>query len=151
MNKVTVSAAIQVNESPTVVWDYTQDWRRRTEWDRSVVSAQYLSEVSPVAIQVQGAGGLKFKVNYKTIDRPRLTTLAMTETNSIWLKGGGGSWKYEDKEGKTLWTQHNTLILRDDLLGRVFRPLFAIILAITTRHIMRTAKANIENRRQISL
>lgn len=144
MNKVTVSESIQVEANPTIVWDYTQDWRRRADWDRSIISAQYLSEAPPMAVNVRGKGGLNFKVNYKTSERPRLTTLAMTDMNSFWLKGGGGSWKYDEKEGKTFWTQHNTLIIRDDFLGRLFRPLFAIVLAFTTRQMMKRAKALIE-------
>jgi hypothetical protein len=70
----------------------------------------------------------------------------MSDLNSFWVRGGGGSWKYQENDGKTLWTQHNTLVLRDDLLGRIFRPLFAFVLVMTTRQLMARAKANIESR-----
>ncbi len=146
MNKVTVSESIQVEANPETVWDYTQDWRRRSEWDRSIVSASYISESAPATVQVGGAGGLLFKVSYRTADRPRLTTLAMTDMKSFWLKGGGGSWKYEEKNGKTFWTQHNTLVIRDDFLGKIFRPLFAFVLASTTKKMMGRAKAILEMR-----
>jgi hypothetical protein len=146
MNKVTVSEFIQIDAGPDVVWDYTQDWRRRREWDRSVIEAEYLSEKPPVTVQVKGAGGLDFKVIYKITERPRLTTLAMTDLNSFWLRGGGGSWKYEPIQNQTIWTQHNTLVLRDDFLGWFFRPVFAFVLAITTRQLMKRAKFNLERR-----
>ena len=145
MNKVTVSRAIQIDALPDAVWDYTQNWRRRHEWDRSIVNATYLSEAPPVTVQVERAGGLKFKVSYKTTQRPHSTSLAMSDLNSFWVRGGGGSWKYQENDGKTLWTQHNTLVLRDDLLGRIFRPLFAFVLVMTTRQLMARAKANIES------
>lgn len=98
----------------------------------------------PVIVQVEGAGGLRFKVSYTTMRRPHLTALAMSDLNSFWLRGGGGSWKYEENGGKTLWTQHNTLVLRDGVLGWIARPLFALVLAITTRQLMARAKTNIE-------
>jgi hypothetical protein len=146
VNKVTVSRSIQIDAPPDAVWDYTQNWRRRHEWDHSVVNARYLSEKPPVTVQVEGKGGLKFKVSYKTMRRPHLTSLVMSDVDSFWVRGGGGSWKYEDNDGKALWTQHNTVVLRDDLLGRIVRPLFALILAVTTRRQMTRAKGKIENR-----
>ncbi len=144
MNKVTVMRSIQIDAPSDAVWDYTQDWRRRHEWDRSVVKATYLSEASPVVVQVQGTGGLRFKVSYRMRQRPHMTSLVMTDLDSFWVTGGGGSWKYEEDDGKTLWTQHNTLILRGDLLGQIFRPLFAFVLARTTRQMMARAKTKIE-------
>ena len=144
MAKVTVSSSIQIDAPPDVVWDYTQNWRQRHEWDGSVAKATYLSEMPPVVVQVEGVGGLRFRVSYKTMQRPHLTSLVMSDLNSFWIKGGGGSWKYEENDRKTLWTQHNTLVLRDDLLGRIFRPLFAFVLARATRQMMARAKARIE-------
>lgn len=145
MNKVTVSRSIQIDAPSNAVWDYTQNWRRRHEWDYSIMNATYVSEVPPVTVQVEGAGGLRFKVIYKTTRRPHLTTLALSDLNSFWLRGGGGFWKYQENAGKTLWTQHNTIVLRDDLLGWIFRPLFVFVLATTTRQLMARAKANIES------
>jgi hypothetical protein len=145
MNKVVVTNSLLINADPERVWDYSQNWRKRHEWDGSVVGAKYLSETSPIEVQVKGAGGIEFKVTYKLSNRPKLTTLVMSDLHSFWIKGGGGSWKYELAEGKTLWTQHNALILRDGILGRMFRPIFFFILSMTTRRSMRRAKAEIEN------
>lgn len=144
MNKVTASRSIEIDASPNAVWDYTQDWERRHEWDRSVRKATYLSEAPPAVVQVEGRGGLRFKASYKMMQRPHLTSLVMSGLNSFWVKGGGGSWKYEENDGRALWTQHNTLVLRDDPLGWLVRPLFAFILARATRQMMARAKARIE-------
>jgi hypothetical protein len=100
MNKVTVSRSIRIDAARDTVWDYTQNWRCRHEWDRSIVRATYLSEMPPVTIRVEGAGGLKFKASYKTMRRPHLTTLAMSDLNSFWLRGGGGSWEVRGNRGK---------------------------------------------------
>jgi hypothetical protein len=146
MNKVTVSRSIQIDAPSGAVWDYTQDWRRRHKWDRSVAAATYLSEAPPVVVQVEGTSGLRFKASYKTMKRPHLTSLVLSDLNSFWVKSGGGSWKYEESAGGTLWTQHNTLGLRDDPLGWLVRPLFALILARATSQMMARAKAMIERR-----
>ena len=144
MNKVTAVNSIVIDVHREAVWNFTQDWRKRTRWDRSVLAAEYISE-SPVTVHVTGAGGLRFKVTYKTSDPPRLTTLVMSELNSFWIKGGGGSWKYEELNGSTRWTQHNTLILRGGFFGMLFRPLFAWTLTRMTRRMMARAKVILEN------
>lgn len=144
MNKITVNRSVLIQSQPEKVWDFTQDWNRRGEWDSSIIASKYLKESAPAVVQVRAKGGLSFLVTYKMSDRPRLTTLAMTEMNSFWFKGGGGSWKYENQNGSTLWTQHNTLVLREGFLGKLFAPLFSFVLRWTTLQIMKRAKAILE-------
>ena len=146
MNKVTASHSILVNRPAEEVWDFTQNWNRRAEWDGSVSSAEYVSTIHPIKVKVQGKGGITFDVTYKVSERPQLTTLAMSNLNSFWIKGGGGSWKYENVNGQTRWTQHNTLVLRDDILGKLIGFLFAFGLRFTTKQMMKRAKDLIENR-----
>jgi hypothetical protein len=143
MNKITVSKNIIIRANPEKVWDDTQDWSRRAIWDPSVLSACVKSE-NPRCIQVNGRGGLKFEVQYKLADRPKMTTVAMLNMNSAWIKGGGGSWKYEAVTDGTLWTQHNTLVLRDDFWGKCFKPIFRFILERTTDRSMKVAKSLLE-------
>lgn len=144
MNKAMCSCAVLVDRAPEDVWDYTQNWNNRSEWDFTVKAAKYLSTSQPISIDV--TGHLKFKVTYKMSDRPRLTTLVMSDIDSFFIKGGGGSWKYEAQNGSTLWTQHNILILRDDFIGLIFRPLFELFLKMTTKRIMRRARLKLESK-----
>lgn len=143
--KITVDHHIVVAKSPEAVWDYTQDWTRRTEWDRSVVKVEILSE-SPRIIRVQSRGGGSFDVTYKQADRAKKTSLAMTSFTSFWFRGGGGSWKYEATETGTTWSQRNTLILRDGWLGSLFAPFFRWILRRATMDGMSRARAILERR-----
>jgi hypothetical protein len=115
MIKATAHHTVFVSCSPEEVWDYTQNWERRTEWDRSVLSAEYLSHANPISVQVRGSGGVTFQVQYKVSERPRLTTLVMSDVRSPWIRGGGGSWKYEAEMGGTRWTQNNTIVLRGEM------------------------------------
>ena len=145
MNKVTAVHSIVIQAPPEAVWDYTQNWRNRPQWDWTIVGAEYLSEAQPTVLQARGLGGMHFKVNYKVSDRPRLTTLVMTEIHHWMVRGGGGSWKYEAVPGGTRWTQHNTLVLRDGWLGGMLRPGTALMLGFVTRSIMGRAKRRVES------
>src|SRR5207253_1415524 len=44
VNKVTASHSIFIAASPEAVWEYTQDWSRRHEWDPTVSGARISSE-----------------------------------------------------------------------------------------------------------
>jgi uncharacterized protein YndB with AHSA1/START domain len=107
---VTVKESILIAAPPEKVWDYTQDWSRRTEWDPAILAAEMLPGEERV-VRVKGGGGASFTVRYKLNDRPRRTSLAMTDSTSRMITGGGGSWAYEASEGGTLFTQQNTLTL----------------------------------------
>jgi len=142
MRKVTASHSLRVRARPEQVWDFTQNWNRRPEWDFSVVAAKVIKE-TPRTVWVHARGGLEIEVVYKLWDRPKLTTLAM-KLHSPLVRGGGGSWKYEPSEDGTLWTQHNTLELRGDFLGAATAPFFARFLRFLTRRMMEKAKQLIE-------
>src|SRR4051812_1934503 len=102
---ITVRDSITISASPEVVWDYTQDWSRRTEWDPAVLSSEML-EASPRVLRVRATGGITFLVRYKLEDRPKRTSLAITDVNSRILTGGGGSWDYAPAAGGgTVFTQ----------------------------------------------
>ncbi|MGH7282357.1 MAG: SRPBCC family protein [Polyangiaceae bacterium] len=145
--KITVDHRIVVAKAQDVVWDYTQDWTRRTELDFSVARAEILSD-RPRVIRVSSRGGGSFEVSYKQTDRPRKTSLAMTSFTSFWLRGGGGSWRYDETDGGTTWSQRNTLILRDGFLGSLFAPFFRWILRRATIDGMNRARKILESQVQ---
>jgi hypothetical protein len=69
----------------------------------------------------------------------------MINGTSKWFIGGGGSWRYEAKDGGTEWVQTNTLVLADHLVMKLLRPLFEYSLRWSTRQAMRKAKRRIES------
>jgi hypothetical protein len=146
MRKITATHAIVIQAKPEEVWDYTQNWNRRPEWDVSVTRAKVLKE-QPRTVWVHMRAGLELEVTYKHFERPRLTTLALKLIGFPWIKGGGGSWKYEAEGAGTRWTQHNTLELREDFVGRVTAPVFSRILQRLTIRMMERAKEIIETER----
>lgn len=110
--KITVKQSIYIAVKPEMLWDFTQDYNQRSRWDDSILEAKMIQQGSARKIAIRAKGMLQFQLIYKLENRPHKSSLAMTEVKSIFIEGGGGSWKYEEKDNGTLWTQTNTLILR---------------------------------------
>jgi hypothetical protein len=148
MGNITARITVYVSAPPERVWDFTQDWSQRHEWDATVLQAvrDPGSADDAPAFQVRGAAGLGFVAKYKLYERPRKTSLVMTDITSRLVTGGGGSWSYEAANGGTSWTQTNTLTLRGGLIGALLRPFVRWQLARSTRKAMEAAKRRIEQR-----
>jgi hypothetical protein len=152
MLKITATHSIVIAASPEKVWDYTQDWRKRREWDDTVVKVEEIEDApgEPKRIRARFQGGLRFDVHYKMNDRPRKTSLAMQASDGSslmghWLTGGGGSWRYDDRgDGRTEWFQFNTLTLKEHWLMRLLSPLLLWGLNRNTVRAMKKAKRLIE-------
>ncbi len=143
---VTVRETVTVNAPIDRVWEYTQDWSRRAEWDPAVLSAapHATHRAEAPVYEVRGAGGLAFVARYKQYERPRKTSLEMTDLSSRLVSGGGGSWSYEADGAGTRWTQTNTIVLRDGVTSWLFKPIVKWQLARLTRKAMNTARARLE-------
>ena len=144
---MTVTESVTVRRLPDVVWDYTQDYARRTEWDASVTGAESLDgEPRRARLTIAGVG--EATLEHQLERRPERTSLAFTGVTSSWISGGGGSWSYEPTgEGiGTRWTQTNTLVLKHPRLMFVARPFIRRRLASGTRRSMLRAKEILEGR-----
>jgi hypothetical protein len=138
--RVTITESLFVRAEPEVVWDFTQDFARRTRWDASVLEAEVLAESPQRRVRIRGVGGLRCVLEYKQFERPQRTSLAMTEiSGSPLIVGGGGSWSYERDGGATRWTQTNTLLLGLGPLGWLAAPLVRWQLQRATRKAMSNA------------
>jgi hypothetical protein len=141
---ITATERLFIEAPHAAVWDYTQDYSRRREWDGQMLRAEILESRGPPRVRVRMRGGLRCVFQYKLFDRPHRTSLAMTEVRSPLFAGGGGSWQYEARDGGTLWTQTNTLTFRGRFtylsLGWLVRPQ----LARATRRAMANCKRILE-------
>jgi hypothetical protein len=143
--KITVEESIHVRVTPAALFDFTQDYTRRTQWDTSILVAEVL-ETRPVPrVRIRARGGLRAVFQYRQFERPRRTSLALEDVESAWIVGGGGSWSYEERDGGTLWTQTNTLIVRDGWWRALCVPLIRASLRSTTRRALERAKALAES------
>ena len=141
---VTVTEAIWVDRTPDAVWDYTQDFTRRTEWDAGVAEATILAaEPRTVRVTIPNLGSMT--VVYRLDRRPERTSAAFTDIDSGWISGGGGSWAYEAADGGTRWEQTNSLELKRPRLAFVLGPLLERGLRQSTRRAMAEAKRRLES------
>lgn len=140
---VTVKDEVFIAAPPEAVWDYTQDWTHRTEWDDSVLEAKVQAD-DPRVVRVRATGGVTSTVRYKLYDRPHRTSLGMDELSSRWITGGGGSWEYVAYDGGTEFRQTNTIAIRGGLLGWLLGPVVRWQLRRVTRRMLEKAKAILE-------
>ena len=141
---IRVSESIDIARPPDAVWDFTQDYSRRADWDVGVRTAQLIGE-EPRRAHLELAGLGPVTAEYRLYRRPERTSLAFTEVRSPWVIGGGGSWDYQTVAGGTRWTQTNTLVLRPGIRSRLLAPLVRARLAASTRRSLRRAKRLLES------
>lgn len=142
---VTVSETIHVDRSPEAVFDYTQDYATRTDWDDQIQRAEVLSE-EPRRIRISARGLGTFTLEYRLFRRGDRTSAAFVDLDNAFFSGGGGSWRYEARDGGTDWTQTNTLELRRPRLLGWLAPVVEWNLRNGTRRAMARARAIMESR-----
>jgi hypothetical protein len=140
---ISVTESIWVACPPEAVWDYTQDFSRRTEWDAGIAEATILQQ-EPRTVRVKVANLGKMTVVYRLNRRPERTSAAFVDVESAWVSGGGGSWEYEPAEGGTRWQQTNSLELKRPRLALLFGPLLERGLRRSTQRAMAEAKRRLE-------
>src|SRR5690606_1196487 len=123
--------------------DYTQNYYSRADWDPAITEAEVVSE-EPRRVVVRAKGVGRYTIEYRLFRRGDRTSAAFTDVSSTWLSGGGGSWRYEARDGGTDWTQTNTLELKYPLLSRLFAPFVERQLRASMREAMASAKAIME-------
>jgi hypothetical protein len=136
---VTVTETIVVALPPIDVFDFTQDYDRRPEWDRYVTAAE-IASYSPRRVTVRVGGVGRYTVEYRLFRRGERTSAQFVEVQSPWMAGGGGSWRYEPVGDGTRWTQTNTFELKHPLLSRWVAPLVRVLLRRSMRQAMREAR-----------
>jgi hypothetical protein len=143
--RVTVTSSIFVRRPPTSVWDFTQDFACRPDWDAGVLEAEVIRREPVRLVRVRCAGGLRGVFRYVRFEPPRHASVALDDVRSVLVEGGGGAWSYEAEDGGTRWTQTNSLVLRAGWWRRALAPLVRRQLDRSTRRAMRTAKALLES------
>jgi hypothetical protein len=147
MNKtVVVKDQAWILAPPEIVWDFTQDYSRRADWDRSILQASVLAETPQRRVQIVAVGNLSCVFQYRQSERPRRTSLSMVDVRSPLVAGGGGAWAYEPDRGGTRWEVTNTLVLRNALLYVLFGRIVGWQLRRATRRALEMVKAMIEGR-----
>jgi Polyketide cyclase / dehydrase and lipid transport len=139
---VSVTESIWVDRPPEAVFDYTQDYAHRTEWDAGIAEATLVgTEPRAARVRIPRLGSMT--VEYRLDRRPERTSAAFVDVDSAWITGGGGSWQYEPADGGTRWQQTNSLELKRRL-ARILAPMIERNLRASTRRSMAEAKRRLE-------
>ena len=143
-NIITIRRSIFIDKPKEVVWDFTQDYTNRKNWDRTVIEAKVLQSFPNRLVKLRFRDNSILTFIYKQDDRPRKTSLSTTDVQSPLLLSAGGSWVYETKDSGTVWTQHNTIILKNHFFIKLISPLFKWIFTSQVKNSMQNAKRLIE-------
>jgi hypothetical protein len=133
-----------VNKPKEVVWDFTQDYENRTKWDSSVLEAVVVQTIPNRIVKLKMKGNTHMTFIYKLDDRPNKTSLVAREVESSMIESGGGSWTYEDESGATIWSQTNTIVLKNNFLLTLSLPFLKWIPEGETRRAMNKGKKIME-------
>jgi hypothetical protein len=141
---VTVTEAIWVARPRETVFDFTQDYARRPDWDAGITAATVLrDEPRAVRVSIRGLGDAT--VEYRLFRRPERTSAAFVDVDSPWIMGGGGSWDYRPVDGGTMWEQTNSFELKRPALLGFLAPFFERSLCRAMRRAMAEAKRTMES------
>jgi hypothetical protein len=143
---VTVIESVFIKASPGAVFDYTQDWSHRTDWDPGILAAEVLQEDDPRSVKLRMKGGVTGLLKYKQFDRPHRTSVVITDLNSRLMRASGGAWEYLAKEDGTLFTQTNTIKLANRFVHFMLGAIVRWQLRKLTLTAMEKAKAVLEAR-----
>lgn len=144
-NQITFRHSILINRPADFVWDYTQNYNNRTKWDSSVIDATVLQTTPNRVVKLKMKGNTSMTFVYKLDDRPNKTTLAVKESISPFIVGGGGSWTYEEQDdGQTRWTQSGSIIFKNNILSKLFMPVYKLAFSMQTKKAMKKAKSIME-------
>jgi ribosome-associated toxin RatA of RatAB toxin-antitoxin module len=93
------SESIIINERPAHVFDFTQDYNKRLEWDTFLKTANLLNgAVIPdkgVKAYCVAKNGLSMVTEYVTYNRPKVTAIKMTDGPFL-FKSFLGSWTFRE-------------------------------------------------------
>ena len=141
---MTESHTVHVKRTPEAVFDYTQDYATRTDWDSSVTSAKVVSE-NPRRVEMAMRGIGPFVLEYKLFRRGGRTSAAFNGMRSRLFSGGGGSWSYEPADGGTDWAQTSTLEFKNRVVGFLMAPMVRWNMRRATIKSMNRAKEIMES------
>jgi len=99
MSSIKFSERILVDNSPAVVFDFTQDYSRRLLWDTFLKKADLLEGAKAAGLGVKAwcvaRNGLGMETEYVSFNRPKATAIKMTRGPYL-FKSFLGSWTFKE-------------------------------------------------------
>ena len=140
---MTFDESIEIDAGPAELFDLSQDYDHRLEWD------PFLRSASLVGAREAGLGvralcvaksGWAMETEYVSFNPPRATAVKMTR-GPWFLSGFAGSWRFEEiGPGRTRVGFHYSLEARPRALAWLLNPILARSFARDTRARLRALK-----------
>ncbi len=143
-NGITIRHSIFISKPREQVWDYSQNYDNRTVWDNSVLEASVLQTTPNRIVKLKLKGNTLMTFTYKLDERPIKTSLVAKEIKSSIINRAGGYWIYEEIKDGTLWTQTNSIELKNKFIIKVLKPLIKLIFFRQTKLAMKKLKNILE-------
>lgn len=124
-----IRRSIDVAADSEVVFDLTQDYARRLDWDPFLKEARLAGGAEAPGVGVRAwcvaRNGLGMETEYVSFRRPRACAVAMTR-GPAFLRSFAGSWRFDPiTPGRTRVTFSYHLVGRPRLLSGPLRLIFA--------------------------
>src|ERR1700736_3667656 len=103
MKSIRIEEAIIIEKDPELVFDFTQDYGKRLQWDTFLKRADLMDDVSTAGKGVKAycvaKNGFAMVTEYITFNRPEVTAIKMIK-GPIMFKTFSGSWRFRAKDPK---------------------------------------------------
>ena len=142
---ITIKQSIIICKPRELVWDYTQDHIRRSQWDPAVTKAEILQHEPKRIIRLEAIGKTTLTCHHDLHERPGKSAVVAKEVNSPLIHSADGRWTY-DKIGRgTIWSQTNTIVFKPHVLNSILIPIYKAYLRRQIRKGMKQARQEMEN------
>lgn len=142
--------SIVIEASPKALFDLTQDYGRRLEWDPFLKLAMLLDGAREAAVGVRtlcvARNGLEMETAYVSFNPPRICAVKMTR--GPWLIGSfAGSWHFDElTPGRTQVSFRYHLQGKPRWLSWIISPVMRWIFGWDTRRRLVALKAAVEEK-----
>ena len=143
-----IEHAESIPASAQVLFDLTQDYSRRTEWDPFPESYDFHdgathAEVG-VHVTVHARNGFRMRVKYVSFDRPRIAAIKMV-TGPWFIRSFAGSWHFSPQpDESTRVTFKYNIVAGPGIAGKLLQPLIDRSFSRHTKQRLSALKSYVE-------
>ena len=148
----TIRHQITIATTPEQLFDLTQDYHRRLEWDPYLIAAQLLNGAENAGMGVEALCknrvGSAMITRYISFDRPRVAAVTMTKGPLV-LKKFSGAWNIRYvSDGVSMLIFTYNFELKGGILGRLLLPFASAYFSAEMKKRLLALKTYIEAKEQ---